>query len=233
MYWSTIFMIGSLVFSAARISSRTRPRVVSCAGAADFDFQHTGQVLRAGEDFVARLFVHRQRFTGDGGLVEGALAVDNDAVGGHVVAGPDADDVADGQILRRDFLFAVRRDAARLGGGQLDERFDGSARAFGGAGLDDLAHQHEEGDDAGGFVIARGKSGQHSDGDQFVDAENARADVFDGGQDDGIAQDDGADQARWRWRRYGSVSKNQSTMKALTTKTTPTSVCHSGTGACS
>ena len=107
MYWSTIFMIGSLVFSAARISSRTRPSVVSVPGAADFDFQNAGQILRAGKNFVAGLFVRRQRFAGDGGLVERALAAHDDAVRRHVVAGADADDVADGEFVGGDFLFRL------------------------------------------------------------------------------------------------------------------------------
>ena len=45
------------------------------------------------------------------------------------------------------------------------------ARAFGGAGLDDLAHQHEKRDHAGGLVIARGKRGEHGDADEFIDAQ--------------------------------------------------------------
>ena len=77
------------------------------AGAADLDLQHAGQVLRAGEHFVARLLVHGQRFAGDGGLVERALAADDHAVRRHVVAGADADHVADGQVLRGDFLLAL------------------------------------------------------------------------------------------------------------------------------
>ena len=107
MYWSTICMIGSLVFSAARISSRTRPSVVSCAGAADFDFQNAGQILRAGENFVARLLVHWQRFAGDGRLVEGALPVHDHAVRRDIVAGPNANDIADCQIFGGDFFFAL------------------------------------------------------------------------------------------------------------------------------
>ena len=194
MYWSTIFMIGSLVFSAARISSRTRPRVVSCAGAADLDLQHAGQVLRAGENFVARLLVHRQRFAGDGGLVERALAGEDDAVRRHVVAGRMRMTSPTARSLAATSSSPWRRDAAGFGGGELDERFDGGARAFGGAGFDDLAHQHEEGDHAGGLVIAGGKGGEHGDGDQFVDAQDAAADVLDGGPDDRVAEDDRADQ---------------------------------------
>ena len=62
-----------------------------------------------------------------------------------------------------------------LVGVSLMRRFDRGARAFGGAGFDDFAHQHEEGDDAGGLVVAGGKRGEDGDGDQFVDAEDARA----------------------------------------------------------
>ena len=91
------------------------------ARAADLDLQHAGQVLRAGEDFVARLLVRRQRFAGDGGLVERALAAEDDAVRRHVVAGADADDIADRQVLGGDFLLALRGDAAGFGGGELDE----------------------------------------------------------------------------------------------------------------
>ena len=92
-------MIGSLVFSAARISSRTRPSVVSVPARRHLDLQHAGQVLRAGEHFVARLLVRRQRFAGDRGLVERALAAEDDAVRRHVVAGADADHVANRQVL--------------------------------------------------------------------------------------------------------------------------------------
>src|ERR1019366_8989896 len=45
-------------------------------------------------------------------------------------------------------------DTARLGGRQFDERFDGSARAFGGAGFDDFTHEHEKRNHAGDLVIA-------------------------------------------------------------------------------
>ena len=77
------------------------------ARAADFDFQHAGQILRAGENFVARLFVHRQRFTGDGRLVERTLAGHDHTVRRHVVAGTNANHIANRQILRRDFFLAL------------------------------------------------------------------------------------------------------------------------------
>ena len=75
MYWSTIFMIGSLrFFSGEDKLAHAAERGVR-AGAADFDFQHAGQVLRAGEHFIAGLFVHGQRFACDGRLVERTLAI--------------------------------------------------------------------------------------------------------------------------------------------------------------
>ena len=164
------------------------------AGAADFDFQNAGQILRAGKNFVARLFVGRQRFAGDGGLVERALAVHDDAVRRDVVAGADADHVADGEFAGGDFfLAAVFLDAARLGGREFDERFNRVARALGGAGFDDFAGEHEEGDDAGGLVIAGRERGEHGDGDEFVDAQAAAPQILDGGDDDGIAENDRAD----------------------------------------
>ena len=164
------------------------------AGAADFDFQHAGKILRAGKHFVAGFFVGGQGFAGDGGLVERTLAVHDDAVSGDIVAGPDADDIADGKFARGDFFLpTVLEQAARLGGREFDERFDRIARALGGAGLDDFAGEHEEGDDAGGFVIFGGERGEHGDGDEFVDAQAALAQIFDGGDDDGITQNDRAD----------------------------------------
>ena len=47
------------------------------------------------------------------------------------------------------------------------------ARAFGGAGFDDFAGEHEKRDDAGGLVIAGSERRQHGDGDEFVDAQAA------------------------------------------------------------
>ena len=85
-------------------------------------------------------------------------------------------------------------DAARLGGRQFDEGFDGSARALGGAGLDDFTHEHEKRDHPGDLVIAGSERGEHGNGDQFVDAEPPDPQILDGRDDDGITQDDGADE---------------------------------------
>jgi len=71
---------------------------------------------------------------------------------------------------------------------------NGGAGAFGGAGFNDLTHQHEKGHHSRRLVFAGGERGQHGNGDQFVDAQDAAAEVLDGGQDDGVAQNDGANQ---------------------------------------
>ncbi len=72
--------------------------------------------------------------------------------------------------------------------------FNGGAGAFGGASLDDLAHQHEEGHHPCRLVLTGGEGGKHGDGDQLVDAQGPGAKVLDGGQDDRIPENDRADQ---------------------------------------
>ena len=64
------------------------------AGAADFDFQNAGQILRAGKNFVARIFFSGQRFAGDCGLIERAFAFYNCSIRRHVVAGANPNYIA-------------------------------------------------------------------------------------------------------------------------------------------
>ncbi len=150
MYWSTMRTSGNLVFSAARIRSRTRPSVVSSPAHGHANLEHAGQVLGSSEDLVARALVHRQRLAGDGGLVEWTLGPrPRCAVGGHVVSRPHADDVVHPEIFDLHFLLlAGGQEAAGLGRSELDQRLDRRPGAGGGAGLDDLTQEHEERDDA-------------------------------------------------------------------------------------
>src|SRR5208282_1283366 len=138
---------------------------------------------------------------------------DNQAVSRDIVAGTDADDVPDGQELGFDLLFAVFGDAAGFGRGEFDERFDGSASAFGGACFYDLAHQHEKGDDAGLLVaadleIGGAKGSDHRQGDQFIGGEEAAAQITDGGPHDRIAEDDGPDHRTAGGNGTGVVGKD-------------------------
>ena len=92
------------------------------AGPADFDFQNAGQVLCAGKNFIAGFQIHRQRFTGNGGLIERSLAGHDDAVRRHVVAGTNPDQVAHGELAGGDFLFvAILHNSARPGRREFNE----------------------------------------------------------------------------------------------------------------
>ena len=162
------------------------------ARAGDLHLEGAVEIHRAGEDLFARALVDRERFTGDGGLVDRALPAEDDAVGGDVVARTDADDIANRQGAGGDLLLAAGDEAAGAGGGDLDERFDRGAGAGGGAGLDDLAEQHEEGDDAGGAEIPLGRAGENAEGHQFIDAETAEPQVLEGDQKDRVGEDDRA-----------------------------------------
>ena len=64
-------------------------------GAGDLDLKHAGQVSRAGEHLFASGLVHRERFAGDVGLIDGALALDDFPVSRDVVAWANPDHVAD------------------------------------------------------------------------------------------------------------------------------------------
>src|ERR1043166_9415462 len=101
MYWSTIFMMGSFVFSAARISSRTRPSVVSWPARVTL-------ISRT----PVRFCVHGQRFASDGGLVERTLSTHNHFVRGNIIARTNANEITDDQIARGYFLLALRCDAS-------------------------------------------------------------------------------------------------------------------------
>ena len=163
------------------------------AGAGDFDFKDTGEVDGAGKRLVAGLLVHREGFTGDVRLVDGAFARKDLAVGSHVVAGADADDIAVLEFVDGDFLFFAADEAPGFGGRELDERLDGEARALGGAALDNLAQQHEEAHDARFLIVPAGEGRENGEGDEFVRSEVAALQVLHRHDDDGPAQHDGSE----------------------------------------
>ena len=57
--------------------------------------------------------------------------------------------------MHGDLLFLAASDAPRLGGCKLDERMNGSQRAFRRARFDNLSQQHEERNNAGFLVMLR------------------------------------------------------------------------------
>ena len=90
-------------------------------GLAHLDLEEAVHVDGARKDRFAHAFVHRERFAGDVGLIDGTLSGDDLAVGGDVVAGADADDVSDLEFADGHFDFVAAGQAAGLGRGQFDE----------------------------------------------------------------------------------------------------------------
>ena len=56
--------------------------------------QAAGAVDRAADDLGSRLFLDRDRLAGDHRLIDGAAALDDDAIDRHLFAGPDAQQIA-------------------------------------------------------------------------------------------------------------------------------------------
>ncbi len=68
--------------------------------------------------------------------------------------------------------------------------------------------EHEEGDHAGFLIMARTKGDGDRQRDQFIDGEKAAAQIHKGGQQNGIAQDDGSDHGAGRRHRVrGALEK--------------------------
>src|SRR5690554_7522435 len=67
-------------------------------------------VLAAAGDGVAEAAGHRQVLAGEHGLVEARLAVLDDAVGGHAVAGLDQHPVAGGELAGREDALLARSE---------------------------------------------------------------------------------------------------------------------------
>ena len=164
------------------------------AGLGDADVQNARQVARAGKDLHARHLVDRQRLARDRRLVHGAQAVDHLAVGGDVVARTHPDAVARLQLADLDLPFlAVLVEQVGLGGRQPDERLDRGAGPEGRPGLDQLAEQHEEADQPGGDVLARGERRHDAQGRQLVHVRFALDQAVDRVDDDRGPQQDRAE----------------------------------------
>ena len=108
------------------------------------DGQRAGAVDGAADHLVVLFPGDRPGLAGDHGLVDLALAVDDPAVGGHLLAGPDQHLVARLQLIQRDVPNgAVRLDPMRLGRQQPGQILQRLRRAHHGAHLDPVAQQHD------------------------------------------------------------------------------------------
>src|SRR5262249_19583292 len=105
-------------------------------------------IHRAAHDLVARRLLDRDRFARDHGFVDRALAADGGAVDGDLLAGPDAEAIADHDVVDRYVVLdAAVAEAARRLRREGEQRADRGARAAPRAELEDLAEQDEGGDD--------------------------------------------------------------------------------------
>ena len=118
--------------------------------------ERAGLVDGAADHLAAGLLGDRHRFAGDHRLVDGGAAFDQLAVDRHLVAGPHPQLVADRDRIERDFLVAaVRLDAPRGLGRELEQRADRARGRLARAQFQHLAEQHQHGDDGGGLEIDR------------------------------------------------------------------------------
>ncbi len=125
-------------------------------GAIDAHVEAAGAVERAAGDAVAGRLLHRNRLAGQQGLIDGASALDDDAVDGDLVAWPDPQHVAGLDRGERHGLgLAILQHTQRRLGREVEQSADGAAGLLPGAELEHLAEQHERHDDGGGLVIDR------------------------------------------------------------------------------
>ena len=89
------------------------------------------------------------RLAGDHRLVDRRAALDDDAVDRHLLAGPDAQQVADRDVRQRHVLVAAVADAPRRLRRQAEQLPDRGAGLAARAQLEHLAEQHQHGDDDG------------------------------------------------------------------------------------
>ncbi len=102
----------------------------------DGDPERARAVQRPGEHLVPRLLRGGQGFTGDGGLVDLARAVEDPSVGADALARPDPDDIADREIPGGDALLgSVRGQAGGGRRGQVEKAADRVLGARGGQRL--------------------------------------------------------------------------------------------------
>ena len=85
------------------------------------------------DDLVARPDLDGDGLAGDHGHVDGRVPVDDDAVGGDLLAGPHHEPHADLELVERDLASVVERGGLGAELGQLAQRV---ARSAAGAGLE-------------------------------------------------------------------------------------------------
>jgi hypothetical protein len=92
--------------------------------------ERAGLVDRAADDLVADLLLHRDRLAGHEALVDRARAALDDAVDGDLVAGLEANDIADDDLRGRDLALVVVADHRGGRRDDVEQRAQTVARAL-------------------------------------------------------------------------------------------------------
>ena len=100
-------------------------RILDKAG--NFHFQGAVGVQRTGEHRRAGRFLRRQRFAGDGGLVDGAFAVQDVPIQGDFFAGTDDHNFANSDVFDRQIGFNAVSPHPGQFRSQIHELPDGTA----------------------------------------------------------------------------------------------------------
>ena len=119
------------------------------AQATGLDQQRTIAVACRPGDAVAEPLGHRFRLAGEHRLVDARLPLDDLAVDGDGLAGPDADNLAGADLGQRDLDFQAIPDDLRRLGGEVEQPLDRRARRPFRADLEELAQRDQGQDDPG------------------------------------------------------------------------------------
>src|SRR5262249_9182372 len=113
----------------------------------DAEVDDGGEVGGAGVDGLAGGDLGGNGLTSEQGLGDGGGAAGHHAVNGEVLAGADADDVADLDLAEGDFDFRAGADDSGHVGGALDQVFDGALGAPGALADELVGDQEDEGEE--------------------------------------------------------------------------------------
>ena len=112
-----------------------------------------GSIDGAARHFVADVLFHRERFAGDHGLLHAGVTFDDHAINGNLVTRNHAQPVTDLHLVERDFMIAPRCNLSRRGWCEIQQGFDGAARAASGTKFEHLTEKYQHNDHRRGFKV--------------------------------------------------------------------------------
>ena len=115
--------------------------------------QAAGAINRAADESRTADLFHRHRLTGDHAFIDIGLPIDDNAVGGDLLAGAEVDDVAGFDLFQGQFDDGAVALHPCAGGAQAHELGNRGPGAPLGAGLKIAAQQDQRDDHGGGFEI--------------------------------------------------------------------------------